>query len=179
MNRPPSIRVDTGFEVDQNGALTEIVFPNVVANLNVPTSVTSYASAVNWLPNTGATLTTLNLPNATSISMRLTSAGIANLSLPKLITLITAQFYGNTHLINVSLPELAAITTDEAFRLCTSLQNVVLGSAGHPVTGIAGGYTFGGCTQGGLTITIYTKNGASLSGSPWGATNATIEYEEA
>lgn len=64
------------------------------------------------------------------------------------------------------------------FKGYTALTNVVLGSVGHAVTSLDS-TTFSNCTQSGLTITIYTTGGASLSGSKWGATNATIVYETA
>ena len=64
------------------------------------------------------------------------------------------------------------------FYKTTSLQSVQLGSDGHAVE-VLGSNFFQDCTQSGLTITIYTRGGSSLVGEPWGATNATIEYEEA
>jgi len=91
-------------------------------------------------------------------------------------------FYNCTGLQSALLPSLTTCqdnTTKHAtFGNCTSLETVQLGSEGHAVTSI-GSYMFKGCTQSGLTITVYTQGGASLSGEPWGATNATIEYEEA
>ena len=64
------------------------------------------------------------------------------------------------------------------FKGYTALTNVVLGSVGHAVTSLDS-TAFTNCTQSGLTITIYTTGGASLSGEKWGATNATIVYETA
>lgn len=92
--------------------------------------------------------------------------------------------FGNcTSLTTINFPSLQTIGAATqgnagAFYNCISLQNVTLGSEGHPVSSIGTGAFFN-CTQSGLTITIYTTNGASLSGEPWGATNATIVYEAA
>lgn len=98
------------------------------------------------------------------------------------------MFYGCSSLVNIVLPSLVIIKETDGstqnsnyggtFCNCTGLQNVQLGSTGHPVTSLLAN-CFRNCTQSGLTITIYTTGGAALSGSPWGATNATIEYEEA
>ena len=61
-----------------------------------------------------------------------------------------------------------------------ALQTVQLGSIGFPVTTMTT-LVFSGCTQSGLTITIYVADDATLplSNSPFGATNATIIYRSA
>ena len=89
-------------------------------------------------------------------------------------------FNNCTQLANVVFPCAKELTSGNAgaFANCAGLTTVQLGSEGHPVTSI-GSNTFLNCTQSGLTITVYTTGGASLSGEPWGATNADIEYEEA
>lgn len=268
MNKTPSILVDTGFEVDANGVLTEIVTPSVVKTLNVPTKVTFLGETINWIPSTTAALLEFNAPNATAISgdlflnytnvtkitlpqvvslganntklfanctnlvtvdfsnlesiacggnangTFLNCSSLTTLNMPKLssitctdgsndgifkgctsLTSITlpslrtiqtankyAPFYGLTGLLSITLPKLNSTSTTNtnwgAFYGLTGLQSVQLGSEGNPVASLVNS-TFIGCTQSGLTITIYTSGGAALSGSPWGATNATIEYEEA
>ena len=63
-----------------------------------------------------------------------------------------------------------------AFTNCTSLQNCEIGSITHGVTEI-GDYVFYGCTQTGLTITVYTTGAyadTALANIRNGATNATI-----
>lgn len=267
MNKTPSILVDTGFEVDQNGALTEITFPNVVTTLDVPKTVNFRGSVINWIPSSADALENLIASNVTSINKlnlfrdftkleavtisnvtsivsnyyRLASSvqnigtfngctslaslnapslksitdnvgGTANdgqyngifngcafesIYLPMLQTITTPTYYyaGTNNgtfnscqsLITVNLPRIQQLglassqsggTGCGTFGNCTALQNVTLGSDGHPVTTIEN-IAFTKCTQPGLTITIYTSGGASLSGEPWGATNATIVYEEA
>lgn len=241
MNRPPEILINNGFVTDQNGVLTEMVIPSNVVTQNIPSIVTTYATAINWIPSNATTLIEFNAPNITSIAsaflggytslQRVSMAGLQTISntysgydgafvnctslssvnLPNLKT-ITNNRYGafyNTAITSITLPELETIQNSNGpycavFGQCNSLVNVTFpkiqnitttvgygvftnlvnlkdvqfGSNGNPVTSI-GSSTFSGCTQSGLTITIYTANGASLSGEPWGATNADIEYEEA
>lgn len=113
---------------------------------------------------------------------------LTNISLPSLTQIYEHGAYGSygafngcTSLTTITLPKINTITTTwrrGPFNGCTSLESVQLGSEGNPVSSI-GNVTFNDLTQSALTITIYTSGGAALSGSPWGATNATIEYEEA
>ena len=68
------------------------------------------------------------------------------------------------------------------FQKCTALEKVELGSTGNAVSSLTsgGGLSFNGCTNNNLIIKIYTADGtASISGSPWGATNATMQYYNA
>lgn len=233
MNKTPSILVDTGFEVDQNGVLTEITIPKVVTTLNEPGKVTFMGQTLNWIPSTQAALqeldcpyctsfpsnlingydnlTTVNLPSVTTLSVTtgnnyniaacarlininlngLTSitcssgntfsalSSLGSISLPSLtaITSSSAVFYKCGALTNVTMPKLQS-STGVVFHTNTSMTNLQLGSDGHPVQSLDGGFLYN-CTQAGLTVTIYTNGGASLAGEPWGATNADIEYEEA
>lgn len=249
MNKTPSILVDTGFEVDQNGALTEIIMPNVVTTLDTPKKIVFNGTTLNYIPSTTAALQEFEASNMTAISnanlfkgytainkitfLKLTSiiapvssqgnglcyncTALLTVDMPELISIADSasyqggQFYSCTSLKTVNMPKLQTIAavsnnisgqfcncTDlttinfpslqrietatnsngGTFRGCTNLQDVTFGSEGHPVSAI-GNTTFLNCTQSGLTITIYTSGGAALSGSPWGATNATIVYEEA
>lgn len=114
----------------------------------------------------GTALESVNFPSLVSIS-NIHRSGV---------------FGGVTSLKYVTLGKINTIYSGDAgfgaFSGCSGLVDVVLGSAGNPVSSI-GTSTFYNCTQSGLTITIYTQGGTSLSGEPWGATNADIEYEEA
>ena len=142
-------------------------------------------------------LQTVNMPKLQSINQK-DSGGLFNncssitsLNFPELTTISAGRSTNNSYsypfnactgITTVTMPKLSIITTQiysgGVFYLCTGLTSVQLGSDGHPVVSI-GAKTFSGCTQSGLTITIYTTGGAALSGSPWGATNATIIWEEA
>lgn len=86
-------------------------------------------------------------------------------------------FCNCTRLTSIDLPSIESITNYQ-FNGCTGLESVQLGSVGHPVTSL-GAYTFNGCTQSGLTITVYTADGLPLSGSPWGATNTQPTFVQA
>lgn len=251
MNKTPSILVDTGFEVDQNGMLTEIVFPEVVTTSKMPTKVTFLGQNFNWNPSNTSTLIEFSAPNMVEVTTALlkgftalttvsfdslttvTATGndngmlagctaLTSVNMPKLQTFSVLSgfrpslFNGCTSLVSVTLPELISISEEKStyagmfanctalttvnlpkiqtvsptaikdsnyqymdtFYGCTSLTSVTLGSEGHPVSSIQR-YPFYGLSQSGLTITVYTNGGAALSGAPWGATNATIVYEEA
>ena len=85
-----------------------------------------------------------------------------NLSLPLIERIGTFAFDGYTNVTN---------------NIVTG--NVALGSAGHAVTLIG---TDAFRYQTGITsITVYTQNGLAgdLTGAPWGAVNATINYLQA
>lgn len=69
MNKTPSIFVDTGFEVDQNGALTEIDVSNVVTTLNAPRKITFRGQTLNYIPSTAAALQELSCPNMDSLTL--------------------------------------------------------------------------------------------------------------
>ena len=182
MNRPPEIIINNGYPTDENGVLTEMVIPPHVKSLNAaPTVITTYATEIKWLPNTTSTLVSLNAPEVISFSGApqkfLGSINVTNINFPKLTTLSSILFFENSRISTIRLPRVRSVST-ETFTRCMGLTSVAIGSAGYGVTSISSN-AFNGCTQSGLTITVYTQGGASLSGEPWGATNATIEYEEA
>lgn len=109
---------------------------------------------------------------------------LEEIDLPNVTTIGSAAFTGSSSsslsassITVLTLPKVQTIDT-YAFRYRTSLQTVTLGSPSNPVTSIAS-TAFQGCTQSGLTINIYTTGGAALSNSPFGATNAAVNYIEA
>ena len=164
MNDIRKILVTTGWETDQNNALTEIVIPSTVATINAPRKVTFMGQTLNWMPSSTSALQEFEAPNITTYSPGVIfSSNYTKLTTVKLTGFVTYP----TTAYNMG-----------AFYLNTYIQNVQLGSSGHPVTSI-GNYLFQNCTQSGLTITVYTADGNAISGSPWGATNATIVWEEA
>ena len=112
-------------------------------------------------------LTTVNLPACTQLNSGYSTFGYGS------------PFYNCSALITINLPLLTSCTGNYGcFRGCSALQSITLGSPGHAVISLNVS-TFSSLTQSGLTITIYTNGGASLANEPWGATNATIVYEEA
>lgn len=109
---------------------------------------------------------------------------LEEIDLPKAVFIGSAAFTGSSAssvsastLSVLNFPKVQTIES-YAFRYRTSLQTVTLGSPSNPVTSIAS-TAFQGCTQSGLTLNIYTTGGAALSNSPFGATNAAVNYIEA
>lgn len=96
---------------------------------------------------------------------------LALTSLPAGITTIgTYAFYGCTNLALTSLPNGVTTIGDSAFGDCTNLTHL---SIGNQITSI-NTYAFLRCKN--ITsITIHKAEG-SISGAPWGATNATITW---
>lgn len=90
----------------------------------------------------------------------------------------THVFLGCSSMTGVVCPRVTEYGT-QVFGGCTSLASAVLGGIGYPVTTISAN-SFSGCTQAGLTITVYVTPGSQpLAEAPWGATNATIVYRSA
>lgn len=79
-------------------------------------------------------------------------------------------------LVTAKLPLLKTSTGNNgAFRACTSLTSLELGSVGHGITSVNN--ICGGCTQEGFTITIYTTGSyadTAVTNIRQGATKATI-----
>jgi len=156
-------------------ALQELEGPNCIA-------------VQNGIIKDYSALTTVKLDALTSIATSGSAlirecASLTSLSMESLESINTSfsVFSSLGGLTTVNFPKLKTTTgtsSNAVFNSILSLTDVVLGSEGNPVTSLWT-YTFKGCTQSNLTITIYTSGGASLSGEPWGATNATIIYEEA
>lgn len=161
-----------------------------LAQINCPeltdiANTVAYVYVFNSLPR----VTEINFPKLKSISCSNNASvfgamnGVTSINLPECETINGnggAVFNAMTGVITLSLPKIKNIYSNAlgVFLGFTSMTIATLGSVGNPVTSL-GAYTFKSCTQSGLTITIYTNGGAALAGEPWGATNATIEYEEA
>ena len=157
-------------------ALVEIDLPNVtVITVDIANTNTNNVGT-NGTFNGCTALTTLYLPKLAQLLGRIGKN-------------TDGAFNGCTALTTVYLPLVTEITAYH-FGGCTALEEVTLGTDGTDADGRDVTYTptavtalnantFYGCTQSGLTITIYTQGGAALTGQPWGATNATIIYEEA
>lgn len=139
-------------------AVTEIgncAFLNSIANIDIPKTVTKIGSGA------------------------FSSSKIVNVVIPYGCTFVNAAF-ANCKQMLTYLDERPAknsyYTNSGQFYNCTALTSVVLGSVGYAVIGMRGNM-FSGCTQTGLTITIYTTGANAdgyLSAIRNGATNATI-----
>ena len=69
MNNIPQIIINSGYEVGQDGTLTALIIPNVVATLNAPTKVTFNGATLNYMPSTAAALQEIDAPNVVSLSI--------------------------------------------------------------------------------------------------------------
>ena len=97
---------------------------------------------------------------------------IALTSLPAGVTSIGQYaFYNCNHLTNISIPAGVTSIGQYAFFNCTGLKKVTF--EGIP-TGKISSYTFKGCTN--LTVINVPWAEGAVQYAPWGATNATINY---
>ena len=149
-------------------------------------------------------LTSIELPEATSLadSCFNSCTGLTSVKTPKVTSLGNFCFYKCTSLTSIELPEATTIYF-QCFDTCTSLTSielpkattigsncfigcnllttVTLGGIGLPVTNTSD-YSPGLFGTQVTNIHIYVNdsgNPPTLSGIPWGATNATITYEQA
>ena len=95
-----------------------------------------------------------------------------NVQIPSGITSIGASAFANcTGLTSVEIPSSVTIINGEAFANCTGLTSVEFPSS---VRTIASG-VFNGCTN--LTSIVVHAAEGSITGAPWGATNATVTWD--
>lgn len=175
-------------------------FPSGLASITtIPTYCFSGCSglALTSIPSTVQTIEISAFSGCTNLALASLGTGItsigadafygcANITLADgyVLSGITGQtklrdscFEGCSSIENISLPNYAGgMGYSQVFKDCTSLVTVQVGGIGKAVTsGVAN--IFQGCTQAGLTITLYVVPGTEpLTNSPWGATNATIVY---
>lgn len=119
----------------------------------------------------------ITLPKCTSIGDScFRGTNITELNAPECITVYSSGLRSGA-LKKVYLPKLNKFSGGgNVFYGCTSLETVQLGSIGNAVEQISNN-DFGGCTQTGLTITVYTTGAyadTALTNIRNGATNATI-----
>ena len=118
----------------------------------------------------------ITLPLCTSIGdSSFRGTNITELSAPKCISVDSSGLRAGA-LKKVYLPKLNKFIGGNVFYGCTSLETVQLGSIGNAVEQISNN-DFSGCTQTGLTITVYTTSAyadTALTNIRNGATNATI-----
>ena len=103
---------------------------------------------------------------------------LTSLTFPALTSIGTSAFIACTGLTSLSMPVCASYAAT-SMRGCTGLQTVQMGSVGHAVTTVVS-TAFQGCTQSGLTITVYTtgdKVDTLLTNIRNGATAATVVFK--
>ena len=120
-------------------------------------------------------LTSVTIPDSvTSIGSNAFSrcAGLTSIEIPSSVMIIgTEAFYYCTGLTSVTIPSSVVNIKYSAFEGCRSLTSVTFN--GTP--SLIGSSAFGNCSNL-TTINVPWAEGA-VSGAPWGATNATINYD--
>ena len=127
-------------------------------------------------------LTSAELPEATSLgkSAFYTCSKLTSVTIPKVTSLGNECFRSCSNLETIELPLVTSLG-DNCFQNCTKLSSVTLGSVGNPMSDTSSFATnaFISYVE---SMSIYVTSPGSpptLAGSPWGATNATITYEQA
>ena len=88
----------------------------------------------------------------------------------RILSIGDSAFYSCSGLTSVTIGNSVTTIGGSAFTLCTSLTSITIPSS---VTTI-GGDAFSGCSN--LTTITIDKPQDSVSGAPWGATNATVVW---
>ena len=126
-------------------------------------------------------LTTVTLPNVTSLGRNCfrDCSNLTSVELPKVTSLGQYCFYECGALSQISLPKVTSIGGD-CFYGCSKLTTVTLGGLGLPITNTSG-FSSSSFTTAVTTLNIHVNdasNPPTLTGSPWGAKNATIKYQQ-
>jgi hypothetical protein len=149
-------------------ALTSITFADTVTEI--------MANAFSY----SGVLASIDLSNVVTIGNNAfqNCTALTSLTLPVLTSIGASAFIACTGLTSLSMP-LCTSYPNTSMRGCTGLQTVQMGSVGHAVTAVVG-TAFQGCTQSGLTITVYTtgdKVNTLLTNIRNGATAATVVFK--
>lgn len=119
-----------------------------------------------------SSLIEVNAPNLTEIQDRGFSgcASLTNISFPNIKHLRQYAFYKCTKLVLTSLPSTLLSIRYNAFANCLGLKTITFNSTPRSIDHTA----FIDCTN--LTTINVPWSEGEVSGAPWGATNATINY---
>lgn len=94
---------------------------------------------------------------------------LTGISLPNALNILSRAFYGCSALASVYMPKVTRIQ-NQVFYNCTSLTSITFESTATSIDSTA----FSGCTN--LTIINVPWAEGAVDNAPWGATNATINY---
>ena len=127
-------------------------------------------------------LTSIDLPLVTSLGNQCFyyCSKLNSIELPEATSLGENCFYACTKLREITLPKVKTIG-NYLFNNCPTGIKVTLGGLGNPITDTSG-FAKSSIYTAVTTLIIYVtdpSNPSTLTGSPWGATNATITYEQA
>ena len=117
----------------------------------------------------------------------LSGTTVKNVRLPMAMATWIANLFGGCSTVEaIEAPGVAtvassALTSGSGSTQNTALKTLTLGSPGNPVMSIASNAFSPAKNATDLTITVYTINGeaSDVSGAPWGATNASVQYIKA
>ena len=103
-------------------------------------------------------------------------SALTSIDIPVGVTKIDSYaFYGCTSLSSVNIPNTVTTLEDHAFYNCTSLESIVIPSSVTSIReDLRNDGTFRNCTN--LKSIVVNKPANSISGAPWGATNATVTW---
>lgn len=98
--------------------------------------------------------------------------GLTSIEIPSSVTSISSYAFNDcTGLTSIEIPSSLTSISDSAFNGCTGLTSIEIPSS---VTSI-GNSAFANCTN--LTSIVVHKAEGSITGAPWGATNATVTWD--
>ena len=103
-------------------------------------------------------------------------SALTSIDIPVGVTEIDSYaFYGCTSLSSVNIPDTVTALASHAFYNCTSLESIAIPSSVTSIhEDLRNDGTFRNCTN--LKSIIVNKPANSISGAPWGATNATVTW---
>ena len=127
-------------------------------------------------------LVSIDLPNVTSLEEECfrNCTSLTSIGIPEAISLGENCFYGCTRLRTITLPKVKTLG-NYLTNSCPTGITVILGGVGNPITDTSG-FAKSSVYAATTTLIIYVtdpSNPPTLTGSPWGATDATITYEQA
>ena len=151
---------------------------NNLTSIELPLVTRLGNACFSWCAN----LTSIKLPLVTSLGNDCFyyCKALASIELPLVTSLGNDCFEGCNVLSSIELPLVTSIGK-YCFRYCTGLTSITFGHIGKPISDTSK-FSTSALDTDVTTLTIYVTSPSSpptLSGSPWGATSATIAYEQA
>ena len=152
-----------------------------LTSIELPKTTTLGASCFNNCTS----LTSIELPKATNLgaSCFYKCTNLTSIEIPEVTSLGYSCFASCTSLTSIEIPKVTTIGA-ECFTSCNGLTSIVFGGPQKPISDTSGFSTTAlmNIYISDLDLIIYvsdSSNPPSLTGSPWGASYATIIYEQA
>ena len=168
VNLPNIVKIEKG-AFHQCGSLNNIenAFPNVI-------TIGEDAFSMGEVDEDNySSITAINFPKAKTLEKNAFNwcQSIETMLLPEVESIGYQCFCSDIGLTTFNLPKIQTIGV-EAFRWCSNLTNIELGKSIISIDE----YAFGDCEK--LTSITIHKPKDSVAGAPWGATNATIIWDD-